>query len=242
MNFILFTLAILIPVMSSASQDSVDIDAIRNAFESRKLSEKELAPNGFRKVAEAKGDLNADGIPDMAIIVHRLPKNSPASSLPEEDIENDEDEDVRQYVVLFLGDKLGKYAFWKLGATHILDTNPNFMVEYGVGDFEIKKGVLSIASSISMSMGGWSAGGCTQKWRNEKSGFRLIGLTITDVNRGCACGSTTDINFLTGLEIYGTDRDRNGNQTGKEQITKTKRKRKAVLWEHFDYEEMCQSG
>jgi hypothetical protein len=242
MKFILFALATLIPVMSSASQDSVDIDAIRNAFESRKLSEKELAPNGFRKVAEAKGDLNADGIPDMAIIVHRLPKNLPASSLPEEDIENDEDEDVRQYVVLFLGDKLGKYAFWKLGATHILDTNPNFMVEYGVGDFEIKKGVLSIASSISMSMGGWSAGGCTQKWRNDKLGFRLIGLTITHVNRGCACGSTTDINFLTGLEIYGTDQDRNGNQMGKEQITKTKKKRKAVLWEHFDHEEMCQSG
>ena len=242
MKFILFTLVALIPALSRASQDSLNINEIRKAFESKNLTEKELTPKEFRKVAEAKGDLNADGIPDMAIIVHRLPNNVPESPLSEEHDDNDEEEESLQYVVLFLGDKLGNYAFWKLGATHILDTNPNFMEENGVGEFVIKKGVLTIASSISMSMGGWSAGGCTQKWRNEKSGFRLIGLTITDVNRSCACGSTTDINFLTGLEIYGTDRDQNGDQMEKEQITKTKKKRKAILWEHFNYEEMCQSG
>lgn len=155
MKSLFFALSILLPVMASASQDSDDIDAIRKAFESKQLSEKELTPIGFRKAAEAKGDLNA---------------------------------------------------------------------------------------SISMSMGSWSAGGCTQKWRNEKLGFRLIGLTITDVDRSCACGTTTDINFLTGLEIYDTDRDGNGEQMEKAKETKTRKKRKAVLWENFNYEEMCQSG
>jgi hypothetical protein len=145
----------------------------------------------YPKAGKTNDDLNADGIPDMALIIHRLPKNSPGSSSPDGNNGGDEengDEDVRQYVVLFLGDKHGNYVLWKLGAAHLLDTNPNLMNETGVGDFEIKKGVLSIASSTFMSSGSWSGGGCTQKWRNDKVGFRLIGLTVSEVNRGCACG------------------------------------------------------
>lgn len=191
------------------------------AAEAPKLLEKDLVPGGFLKSAEAKGDLNADGISDIALLLRQGGADAPQS------------------VLLYLGDKAGKYTLWKTGATHFIEANPNLMEENGVGTFEIKKGVLIIASSTAMSMGGWSAGGCTQKWRKDKSGFRLIGLTMTDIDRKCACGSTTDMNLLTGLSITSTDRDENGGQMEKESVTKTKGKPKVVFWEDFVYDESC---
>ncbi len=104
---------------------------------------------------------------------------------------------------------------------------------------EIKNQVLTISSSVAMTMGTWAADGCTQKWRNEKTGFRLIGLTIMELNRACGCGSTVDINLLTGSRIEDTDRDGNGEQIEKPVVTKSKRKLAKAHWEDFDYDARC---
>ena len=76
---------------------------------------------------------------------------------------------VPQAVLIFAGDKSGKYLLWKLGASHFMDDGGNLMEKGGVGDFQIQNGVLTIASDVSMSMGGWSAGGCTSVTRARSS-------------------------------------------------------------------------
>jgi hypothetical protein len=99
--------------------------------------------------------------------------------------------------------------------------------------------VLTLSTSIAMGSGGWGAGGCTMKWRNDKAGFRLIGITVTEMDRTCACGSSMDYNLLTGLKISRTDQDGNRNQMEKEIVSREKGKPEILLWEDFRYDERC---
>jgi len=218
-------------VVSSIAQDrsglnSSDVAKIVAAFKDKKLAAKDLVPAGFIKVKEARGDLNQDGIDDVALIVQQKA------------IQDSDQSDLPQIVLLFLGDESGAFTFWKIGPHHFLDSNPNFISEGGVGELKIEKGVLIIQSEMSLSMGGWGAGGCTQKWRSEKSGFRLIGLSVVDMMRNCGCGDTIDTNYLTGDRILTSDRGPRGERT-KKKITKTNRTPAIILWDDFDYDKFC---
>ncbi len=90
-----------------------------------------------------------------------------------------------------------------------------------------------------MSAGGWTAGGCVQKWRNSKKGFQLIGLTVTKINRGCACGTTVDKNFLTKKSITKSDEGPNGEQLEKEIVKKDDLKIDDIFWDDFNYDKYC---
>jgi hypothetical protein len=131
-----------------------DAGVLRTALAGKPLVEGDLVPRGFAQVARAKGDLDGDGLDDLALIVRRAEKKVPAKGGSEDE------HDVPQAVLIFTADGSGKYTLWKLGTTHFMDSSANLMEEGGVGTFAIKKGVLTIASDVSMSMGGWGAGGC----------------------------------------------------------------------------------
>jgi len=209
---------------------------LQAALAGKALAEGALVPSGFTRVATAKGDLDGDGTDDLALIVRRAGKKTPAKD------EADDDDDVPQAVLIFTGDKAGKYTLWKLGVRHFMASSANLMEEGGVGDFQIKKGVLTIASDVAMSMGGWSAGGCTAKWRNGPAGLQLIGLTVSDIDRKCACGTTKDTNYLTGLTIFRDDQERATDDPPRQRHKRTTSKPQTILWENFDFDKMCSSG
>src|SRR6267142_4352490 len=122
-----------------------------------------------------------------------------------------------------LGDSSGTFTFWKLGAHHFVDSSRAFFEEDGIGRFEITKNVLVIESTTTTMKTSGDGGGCIQKWRNEKSGLRLIGLTVNKIDRNCACGDSKDTNYLTGDEILTSDRDAHGRQLKKMKTIRTKR-------------------
>lgn len=222
--------------LSSISQDqysfglsSSQVKAIVSSLKDRKLSEKDLIPEGFMKVAEARGDLNHDGIDDLALIIRMK-------------ADDDEAYGTRQAVLLFTGDRSGTFTFWKVGAHHFVDSNGAFYEESGIGRFEIRKNVLVIHSTTTTIKPSGGGGGCVQKWRNEKSGFRLIGLRVDKIDRFCACGDSIDTNYLTGDEILTSDRDADGAQTEKMKTTRTKGKTRMVLWDEFNYDLFCRIG
>jgi len=223
---------------TSASQGAfgpADAAFLRNALAEKALGEGALVPHGFAKVARAKGDLDGDGTDDLALIVRRAGKGARAKGASDDD-------EVPQAVLIFTGDKAGKYTLWKLGVSHFMDGAANLMEEGGVGTFDIKKGVLTIASDTAMSMGGWSAGGCTARWRNGPAGLQLIGLTVSDIDRKCACGTTKDTNYMTGLTIYRDDRERATDDPPRQKLKRTRTKPQTILWENFDFDQMCSSG
>jgi len=218
---------LLITTSARAVADEDDVEAIQRALGGKALPAEKLVPPGFVKAAEARGDLDGDRRAALALLVHRRADENPA------------DEDLHQIILVFRRDRSGSYSLWTIGRSHFIDSMPNFMAKDGVGRFAIKKGILEIATDWAMSMGGWQAGGCTQKWRNGPAGLQLIGLTIVDASRTCACGSATDTNFLTGVQIYTTDRGQDGEPLPRERVTKTKGHRRTILWDAFDYEKMC---
>ena len=127
-------------------------------------------------------------------------------------------------------------------AHHFVDNNPNFMSDGGVGQLAIVNGVLHIASNTAVSMGTWYVNTCTQKWRNEKAGFRLIGLTSGEMHRGCGCGRASDTNYLTGDQIL-TD-DRGSDMTRAKRPVKTRKKNapRTILWEDFNFDSYCSAA
>lgn len=189
-------------------------------FSDKRPSASELTPPGTEEVARATGDLNNDGLQDIATLI-KITK------------------DQGQKILIFTAIPSGGFSLWKTGNHHFVDAVPNYMAPFGLGTFEISNGILHIASATAMSMGTWSAGGCEQKWRNEKSGFRLIGLTVADMNRGCACGKALDINYLTGDRILTSNQDASGEQLPTDTITKTKEKPRTILWDNFQYDKLC---
>jgi hypothetical protein len=223
------------PLTARAGFSPEDAAAIQRALAGKAVVESALVPRGCAKVAEAKGDLDGDGTDDVALIVRRAAKKKRAKA------RNEDDDGVPQAVLIFTGDKSGKYTLWKLGASHFMNSTENLMEAGGVGSLQIKKGVLTIASDVSMSMGGWSAGGCTLKWRNGPAGFQLIGLTVSDIDRKCDCGTMKDTNYLTGLTISTSDQEEAGDQPLKKKVKRMKSDPQTILWETFDFDKMCSS-
>src|SRR5215469_5740049 len=213
----------------TSALDAAQLQAIVSALNHKTLPVSGLVPRGFTKVAEAKGDLNQDGVDDMVLIV-RKKSGSPDPAA---------DEFLPQVVLLFLGDRTGMFRFWKIGAHHFVDNNPTFMSDGGVEQLAIVNGVLHIASNTAVSIGTWYVNTCTQKWRNEKAGFRLIGLTAGEIHRGCGCGRASDTNFLTGDQILTDDRGPDMTRAKRPVRTRTKSASRTILWEDFKFDSYC---
>ncbi len=122
-----YTLAVLIvtaftsPALGAFSPD--DGATLQTALAGKALVQGALVPRGFARVAKAKGDLDGDGTDDLALIVRRTGKKRRAKGAA------DDDDDVPQAVLIFTGDKSGKFTLWKLGISHFMDSSANLMEE-----------------------------------------------------------------------------------------------------------------
>jgi hypothetical protein len=224
-----FVLIALSPLARAADGDEpADLDVVWKALEGKVLSEKQLVPRGFLKNGEARGDLDGDGLEDIALIIHR--DHHKLVRAPGEGA-------LVQIILIFTAREPGKYEAWLANqyADWLLDNSDE---DNEAGPFQIKKGVLTLGWG-SPESGSYTGQNCTIKWRNGPAGFQLIGLTLADFDKRCACGSSTDTNYLTGLQIYETDQGKNGNQLKKPRTVKTRKKPQTILWENFDWDKTC---
>ena len=149
-----------------------------------------IVPEGWT-YAEATGDLNKDGIADLAIVVR--------SDLQELYVTDDDGEKYNQNptsLYLYKGGPDGQFQLWKIYKESIPFSDSNNMyIDYDVSISD--KGALTIGTSISFSAGSWGNYNDSYVFRYQQGEFCLIGEEHDELARNTGKVTHTSINYLT---------------------------------------------
>lgn len=144
----------------------------------------DILPEGWT-CASNNGDMNGDGIDDMAVIFYPPKK---------------EDNPI---LAVYWGKKDGKFQLWNQFADMLMGQEDEFAIpEYSV---EVtKKGVLKLRHSIFHSAGGWAFTQYTKLFRYQQGDFYLIGSEEDTIIRNSGDTEEVSINYLTGKKLTRT--------------------------------------
>lgn len=190
---------------------------LKASLENKEFTVESINPVGFKPVRVAKGDLNGDGIADLAIVFR-------VAGITD-------DEEAPQRVALLTGiiGKDEKYKLWKVG-TFFFDSNPRLMDEGGIRTFKIQRGSLSMSHFSAMSIGSWSSSACSVEWTHENEGLRLVKADKWDFHRSTNNGISVKIDYFQGRVEERFDFGRDDIGTSILSSYKLK-KTSAILWD-----------
>ena len=151
----------------------------------------DLVPEGWH-VTQAQGDLNKDGIADLAMIV--IPND-------EDQLEVREDSTVSNLnapiLAIYTGTREGGYSLMKIWDGDILEAPDNEGVSIDHSIEITDRGVLKIFVSYFFSMGGWSVPSATYLFRLQNGDFYLIGKDTDVFARNTGEAEKVSYNYLT---------------------------------------------
>ena len=124
-------------------------------------------PRGWKIHKQAKGDLNKDGVQDLAIVIQGTDKGN---------FQSDEyhkiDSNPRELIILFGKKGAGCYELSEQSSTFIPIHDDMYMDDPFDG-MSISKGTLHLDYRIWMSAGSWSTSMYTYIWRFQDDEFKL---------------------------------------------------------------------
>lgn len=153
-----------------------------------------FVPRGWRLEQQASGDLDADGRPDLALL---LRGDDPALRITGRMCDDPFDTNPRIFVIA-LAAAAGGYRRVVANARLVpRRDDPCAMDEIEEGSLGIGRGGVSLHLHRMMRMGGGAAGTTrfTFRWRNDA--LRLIGWDYTHVARNSGATAGIGINYLT---------------------------------------------
>ena len=139
-------------------------------------SAEEMIPEGWT-CQSAYGDMNKDGVRDMALIAFPPEKES------------------YPLLAVYWGEAGGRYRLWRQYPEALLPGN-----EYAIHDYTIgitDKGVMKISVNIFMTAGGWGNSDYTYLFRFQQGDFFLIGEDSESMARNTGDAEKVSINYLT---------------------------------------------
>jgi hypothetical protein len=160
-----------------------------------------FVPAGWQLETKRTGDLNADGRPDLLLVIKQ---NDPRNVVRHDAMgRNPFDTNPRILAVAFARAD-GGYAL--AAENHTLIPRPEYptmddpLDPNGVqpGGIEVKNGALRVALGRFMSAGGWGMGRSTFTFRWQKGRFELIGFDSHETQRNTGEIVDVSINFSTG--------------------------------------------
>lgn len=182
---------------TDSSEDSnSNIEVIAADSEEKAVPEvcndvKSFVRNGWKIVKEEKGDLNKDGVADVALVIQ------------EDNSENVEDMDgivlnsnPRELIILFGKAEKDCFELNTKSETFIVSHEDEIM-EDPFDDIEIKNGTLRINFKIFYSMGSWTTSSYGYIWRYQDDKFKLIGANSSEFHRADGDGTDVSVNFST---------------------------------------------
>jgi hypothetical protein len=162
---------------------------------------KSFIPTGWRFVASANGDLNKDGLADMALVIE---DTNPKNFIPNNEGMGHDTLNInpRHLLILFAEGK--GYTLKAINKEFIPSRNQEF--DFCVNDpflsdpqeeFFIREGVLWISFSLDSVCGRYNLEEKVFKFRMHKNDVALIGYEKLNFDNLSGYESTTSINFLT---------------------------------------------
>lgn len=149
----------------------------------------DLVPEGFWSTM-AQGDLNKDGIADLAII---------AISNDKENLKVREDGYVYNFnqpiLAIYMGQREGGYKMWKQYKDILSKRNETTSIDHSLNITD--RGVLQINISEFHTAGGWSEPSATYVLRLQNGDFFLIGKDTDSFARNTGEGEKVSCNYLT---------------------------------------------
>ena len=162
-----------------------------------------FVPQGWLLEREIKGDLNADGIDDLVLVLH---DNDPAN-LTKPDLGMDVPLNTNpRMLAVALADGEGGYRLALANSTiipRVIYTNMSDPLSEA-GGVSIDRDSLVVAIYYFYSSGGSDTGHMDFRFRYENDDFRLIGYDRTNVNRMSGEIETVSANFLNRKVIVKT--------------------------------------
>lgn len=169
----------------------VTTDAGEEIAEAECNSLESFIPEAWEIVKKVKGDLNKDGINDVAMV---LQDTDPRAFIGEEPMRINSND--RKLIILFGQKKAGCYTLNVKSETFILKHEQENMDD-PFEDISISKGTLKISFIEFYNMGGSDSGSYSYIWRFQEGEFKLIGANSIVHNRMSGDGVEASVNFST---------------------------------------------
>ena len=202
---ILFALVILIQTSASAQEKLVkDVQhsfGQHNDVKIKSIAAKtsDFVPVGWILIKVAKGDLNKDGLDDVALVIENT---DPRNFISNTDKLSGDTLNLNPRLVLVAFKKGDNY---ELAATNTVfipsqnsQENPCLEDPFGEnGSLEITKGLLSLHFQNFYSCGAWEIYNFDYIFRYQNQKFELIGYNKSSMHRSTGEQTSTTMNFST---------------------------------------------
>lgn len=165
---------------------------------------RDFAPRGWVVQMEANGDLNGDGRPDLAFVLH---ETDPKLVLHLKDFGTDNLDTNPRVLGIAFAQADGSYALAAQNSKLIPRWTESNMDDYfgDEGSLTVARGAFSVGLHYFANMGGWDAGQTTLTFRWQHGRFELIGYENDNLKRNTGVETKTSINFSTSVKIVNVD-------------------------------------
>lgn len=199
MKSLLPAVAILLAGLSCASAQELAIPAVTYpALPRQAASADGFVPPGWQLESKVEGDLNGDGKPDLAFVLHATdPKNVVAN--PDGLGVKSLDTNPRILAAAFARNAgyelvLENHALIPRRTDPVMDDPFDSVAASGL---DVARGTLRLRLGVFASAGSWSMSTIATTFRWQNGRFELIGYDRTDTNRGSGEIEGLSINYLT---------------------------------------------
>lgn len=157
-------------------------------------------PKNWKIISQVNGDLNKDGIKDLAVIIE---KNDASNILKNEGLGVPSLNINPREILVFFKDEENNYRLIEKNAMGFIHSENDeestcladpLMIDGGI---KISNNILIIHFNYWLSCGSWEVNDSSYKFRFQSNSFELIGFDHFSFNRATTEETRTSINFST---------------------------------------------